>query len=181
MLYFSRTFLTRLFLLLFLYPAAGCHSATEEVLPVFNNYTFNPKVIEKLPVYDSLVYAIIEKLPLFQKNINEKDSYQAFRYMPASKEADVFRKLPLGAGTDIDCYFTKLGKNFIYAFDVFKDSTIKIYIRNTPSETNLVDIEENLSYYSAGRNIRQRKFPVKDTMLNKNWQYWSRFNKQLLF
>ena len=101
--------------------------------------------------------------------------------MPLSNEADVFTKLPPEAATKIDQYFTKLGKDFIDGFDVFKDSTIKIYIRSSPSETSQVDIEENLSYYPNGSNILRREFPVKDTILNKHWQYWIRFNKRGLF
>ena len=181
MLPLCRTFLTRLSLLLFLYPATGCHSDPGKVSPDYHNYKFDPQVIEKLPVYDSIVSAILEKFPLFQKQINEKDSYRAYKYMPLSNQVDVFTKLPQEAATKIEQYFTKLGKDFIYGFDVFKDSTIKIYIRSSPSETSQVDIEDNLSYYPSGINIRRRDFPDKDTILNKHWQYWIRFNKRGLF
>ena len=103
--------------------------------------------------------------------------------LPTTKvqETEVFKRLPPKAGVDIDPYFTKPGKNFIYGFDVFKDSTIKIYIRSSTSDTAQLDIEENLSYYPAGSNMRRREFPVKDTILNKHWQYWARFSKQRLF
>ena len=181
MLYYFRTFLTRLSLLLFLYLTTGCHLDSEKISPDYNNYKFDPLVIEKLPAYDSLVSAILEKFPFFQKHINEKDSYRAYKYMPLSNEDDVFKKLPQGIGTKIDQCFTKLGKDFICGFDVFKDSTIKIYIRNVPSETSQIDIEENLSYYPGGSNIRRREFPIKDTILNKHWQYLIRFNKRGLF
>jgi len=174
-------FLTRLFLLLFLYAAAGCHTDRDEVLLAYNKYKFDPEVIEKLPVYDSLASAIIEKIHLFQKNINENDAYQAFRYMPGSSEVEVFTTLPKEISINIDQYFTTLGKNFIYGFDVFKDSTIKIYVRSRPLDTAAVDIEENISYYPAGNNIRQREYPVRDTILNTHWQYWARINKQRLF
>jgi hypothetical protein len=181
MLHIFYTFLTRSSLLLFLYTAAGCHTDSDNVLPAYNNYKFDPKVIEKLPVYDSLASAILKKVHLFQININENDAYQAFRYMPASTEAEVFKKLPPEAGTDIDQYFTKLGKDFIYGFDVFKDSTIKIYVRSRILEATPIDIEENLSYYPAGSNIRQREYPVKDSILNTHWQYWTRINKKRFF
>jgi hypothetical protein len=167
--------------LFFLYLSTGCQSEPEEVSAVYKSYKFDPKVIEKLPVYDSLASAILEKFPFFQQHINENDSYRAYKYMPGSDQADVFRKLPQEAAPKIDHYFTKLGKDFIYGFDVFKDSTIKIYIRNSPSEESQVDIEENLSYYPVTTKIQRRELPVKDTLLNNHVQYWIRFNKRRLF
>ena len=101
--------------------------------------------------------------------------------MALSDSNDLFKKLPRDGAVKINEYFTQLGKNFIYGFDLFKDGTIKIYIRSSPSKTSQVDIEENLSYYPVGSNISRREFPVKDSILNKHWQYWIRFNKQGLF
>ena len=173
--------MARLAILLFLYLVTGCQLNSEKVSADYASYKFDPKVIEKLPIYDSLVSAILEKFIFFQQNINDNDSYRAYKYMPLSDKTDVFKKLPQEVAPKIDLYFTKLGKEFIYGFDVFKDSTIKIYIRNSPSEKLQVNIEENLSYYPVRSNMRQREFPVKDTILNEHWQYWSRFNKRGFF
>jgi hypothetical protein len=173
--------LARLAIFLFLYLATGCHLDSEKVSADYTSYKFDPKVIEKLPIYDSLVSAILENALFFQQHINENDSYRAYKYMPLSDQTDVFRKLPQEVAPKIDPYFTQLGKDFIYGFDVFKDSTIKIYIRNHPSEELQADIEENLSYYPVRSNIRRRELPVKDTILNEHWQYWTRFNKRGLF
>jgi hypothetical protein len=101
--------------------------------------------------------------------------------LPLSDQDDVFKKLQPEVAPSIEPYFIKLEKDFIYGFDVFKDSTIKIYIRKSPSEKSQVDIEENLSYYPVRSNMRRREFPDKDTILNEHWQYWSRFNKRGLF
>ena len=176
--HFLSPFLARLLILLFLYIATGCHQNSEEVSDDYKSYMFDPKVIEKLPIYDSLTSAILENFSFFQQHINEDDSYRAYKYMPLSDQADVFKKLPEEVAPKINQYFTKLGKDFIYGFDVFKDSTIKIYIRSSPLEKSQVDIEENLSYYPVRSNIRRREFPIKDTILHKHWQYWSRFNKR---
>lgn len=100
--------------------------------------------------------------------------------MPAAYEKGVFNQLPKEAGTTIGHWFTALGKD-IFAFDLFKDSTIKIYIRRLSSDTALLDIEENLSFYPEGKKIRPREYPVKDTVLNPHWQYWIRFNEPGLF
>ena len=179
MQHFFRTLFIRSSMLLFLLAAAGCKTENK-ALTAYRNFKFDTMVIEKLPLYDSLASAILEKAPIIHKYIHDDDSYRAFRYMPASSEAEVFRKLPIELGTDIDRYFTTLGKNFIYAFDVFKDSTIKIYVRSHTLETK-VELEENLSYYPAGKKLRQREYPAKDTVLNTHWQYWARFNNQGLF
>jgi hypothetical protein len=138
--------------------------------------------MEHLPMYDSLVLSIMEKLPVFLQNIDTSDSYQAFRYVPGSGEKGFFYKLPASAGLKIDYYFTKLGKDLIYRFDVFKDSTVKIYIRNTESEKNMVYIVENLSYYPRqGTLMQPRTFPAKDTVLTPHWQYWMRVEEPRLF
>ena len=168
-------------ILLLLYLSIGCHSKSEEISAVYKRYTFDSTVIKKLPLYDSLASAILEKFSFFQQHINENDSYRAYKYMPVSDQSDVFKKLPQEVAPKIDLYFTKLGKDFIYGFDVFKDSTIKMYISNSPSEESQVDIEENLSYYPVRSNIQRRELPVKDTILNEHWQYWTRFNKRGLF
>lgn len=171
----------KLSILLFLYLLTGCHLRTE-VVPGDNiDYKFDTAVIVKLPIYDSLAHAILEKIQFFQQHLNENDSYRAYKYMPGSEQVDVFKKLPQDVAPKIDYFFTKLGKNFIYGFDVFKDSTIKIYIRNNLSAERQIDIEENLSYYPSNSNIQRRELPIKDTLLNDHWQYWTRFKKRGLF
>lgn len=181
MLYQIRQFLTGSFLVLFLFAVAGCSAGEEDVNNELNNYKFDQQVIANLPLYDSLVAAIIENFPSFQKYIRDEDSYRSFRYMPFSTDdPDVFIKLPPAAAPKIDPYYTRLGKDFIHGFDIFKDSSIKIYVRTRFSTKSEVDIRENLSYYPAG-NFWNREFPEKDTMLNKNWQYWVRFDKRGLF
>lgn len=153
----------------------------KEVSAKYKSYKFDSAVIEKLPIYDSLAYAILEKLSFFQQHINEKDSYRGYRYLPGSDREDVSRKLPEDVAIGIEPYFTQLGKNFIYGFDVFKDSTIKIYIRNSQSQGSPIEMEENLSYYPVKSRIRRREYPVRDTILNEHWQYWVRFSEWSLF
>jgi hypothetical protein len=137
-------------------------------------------VIDKLPLYDSLVSSIIANFPSFERFIKEEDSYhRSFRYIPATEDPDVFIKLPPAAEPKVTPHYSRLGKD-IYGFDIFKDSSVKIYVRRRFSPASEVDIVEILSYYSKG-NIRNRVFPEKDTILNKNWQYWARFDKRGLF
>lgn len=175
---FCKSFL-KASLLLFLFTAAACKTENK-ALTSYKKHTFDTAVINKLPLYDSLASAILQKIPLIHKYIHEDNAYHAFRYMPTSGEAEVFKKIPPELGTDIDHYFNKIGKDFIYAFDIFKDSTIKIYVRRRTLETK-VDMEENLSYFPPGKSARQREYPAKDTILNTHWQYWARFDNPGFF
>ena len=166
-------------LLLSLFFAAACKTENK-ALTAYKNHSFDTMVINKLPLYDSLASAILEKIPLIHKYIHEDNAYHAFRYMPASGEAEVFKKIPPELGTDIDHYINKLGKDFIYAFDVFKDCSIKIFVRRQTLETK-VDLQENLSYYPVGKSTQQMEYPEKDTILHMQWQYWARFDNPGLF
>ncbi|MEO6253127.1 MAG: hypothetical protein ABIO79_07480 [Ferruginibacter sp.] len=180
MLYPIRIFLSALYLLLLVFALSGCDTGAQEVRAEFINHKFDQQVIDKLPLYDSLVAAIIKNFPSFKKYIRDEDSYRSFRYMPASEDNDVFIKLPPAAAPNIDPVYARLGKDFIYGFEIFKDSSVKINVRNRFSSKLKVDTWENLSYYPTG-NFRKRKFPEKDTVLDKNWQYWVRFDKRGVF
>jgi hypothetical protein len=173
--------LSRSSLLVFLFAAASCHTKSDDIIPAFNNFKFDAQVIEKLPLYDSLASAIEGKIHSFHTHIDDNASYHAFRYMPDSKDAEVFKTLPPDIGINVDQYFTKISKDLIIAFDVFKDSSIKIYIRRSRLEKTEVDITENLSYNPVANKLRRRDYPIKDTILNPHWLYWVRFDKDGLF
>ncbi|MES2848475.1 MAG: hypothetical protein V4685_05435 [Bacteroidota bacterium] len=173
--------MTRISVILYFLLATSCGSQSTQPPPDYKKYTFDQHVIDKLPVYDSLIKTILENFTSFQKLISEKDSYRAYRYRPLSNESDVSKNLPQEGAAKINQYFEELGKNFIYGFDIFKDSTVKIYIRSSYSGTLQLDIRENLSYYPPRINIKRRELPIKDTILNKSWQYWISFDERPLF
>ena len=173
--------MVRLFFILCLLLTFSCGTRSKEINFDLSSYQYDQQVIEHLPVYDSLVVTIFKNYTSFQQLIKEDDSYRAYRYMPYSDSIDLLKIVPKLGATKINEYFTELGKNFIYGFDLFKDSTIKIYIRKVLSEKDQVFVSENLSYYPTGTNIRRREFPIKDTLLSKNWLYWIRFDKPDLF
>jgi hypothetical protein len=171
----------KLALVLFLYLSIGCNEDSTYVDADYKSYQFDLKVIERLPMYDSVAFAILENIPVFHQYITEDDSYRAYKYMPSSEQPEVFKKLPVEVAPKIDRYLTMLGKDFIYGFDVFKDSTIKIYVRSQTSVETQITIEENLSYFHSTKNIKKREKPIKDTILNEHWQYWTRIQKRSLF
>jgi len=160
----------------------SCHSLeSPEVSDVYEKYKFDITVIQKLPVYDSLASAILEKYTFFRQNIKDDDAYKSYKYMPGSDASDVHKQLPADIAPAIDRWFATLGNDFVAGFTVYTDSSIKISIRNRLSKTALVDVEENLSYYPKTGSFQHREYPVKDTILNEHWQYWARFNKRGLF
>ena len=173
--------MARLLIILCLLLTLSCGPGAKEISFDLSSYQYDKQVIEQLPTYDSLVVTIIENYSSLQNLIKEDESYRAYRYMPYSDSIDLLKIVPKLGATKINEYFTELGKNFIYGFDLFKDSTIKIYIRKVLSEKDQVLVSENLSYYPSGTNIRRREFPIKDTLLSKNWLYWIRFDKPDLF
>ena len=85
--------MTRIFIILYLFVAASCNSDSEKTT-IYNNYQFDKQVIQNLPVYDSLVHAVLENYPILQLHINEEESYRAYRYMAISDSNDLFKKLP---------------------------------------------------------------------------------------
>jgi hypothetical protein len=166
-----------LFTMILLLLLTGCQTDSHEVADISAKYKFDQRVIEKLPLYDSLATAILEQLSFFQQQIDQKGSYHAYKYIPGSEHEDAFRVLPKEIAPKIEKQYNKIGKDFIYGFDVFKDSTIKIRIRYGLSENLPVDIEENLSYFPTSIHIQHRELPNRDTILNAHWLYWVRFNK----
>jgi hypothetical protein len=82
----------------------------------------------------------------------------------------------------IKAYITQLGPNFFYGFDLYKDSTMKFYVRDTLLKSYHLEMYERLSFFPAGTDsIKKRDFPSRDTILNRNWQYWIRFDEGGLF
>ncbi|HEX2684586.1 MAG TPA: hypothetical protein VHL77_11665 [Ferruginibacter sp.] len=157
----------------------GCDSGEDDVKAEMNAFSFDQQVINKLPLYDSMVSAIIRNFPSFSKYIRDKDSYHSFRYIPGSEELEVFFKLPPAAAPAIDPIYNSIGKDHIYGFEIFRDSSVKVFVR-TRLTGSKVDITEFMSYFSGG-NFRKREFPEKDTILDKHWQYWARFDKRGAF
>jgi hypothetical protein len=160
----------------------SCHNIdTNEVSGIYKTYHFDSTVITRLPLYDSLASAILEKYAYFKQFIKETDAYRSFKYVPNSSASDEHKSLPAEISPKIDRYFTELGAHYILGFTVYIDSSLKIHVRNRPSQTDPFNIEENLSYFPQDIKIQHRQYPVKDTLLNKRWQYWVRFNRQTLF
>lgn len=163
----------RISAIIFLLFITGCRP--KDFTPVYHEYKFDKAVIDKLSVYDSLINVLLEYYPSIQQHTKDEPSY---RFIPSSFSFDLYEKLPKEGAKKVEHYFFLLGNHFIYGFEIFKDSTIKIYVRDSPVKNYHLNIRERLSFYPDTGKIRERKFPEKDTLLNKNWQYWVLFDQE---
>ena len=168
--------MSRISVILLLFLVAGCNSnQTPAELP---DHPYDEQVITKLPVYDSLVNELLAYFPLIQKP-NENETYTM--YSLSSDSNALYGRLPAVGAAKVRQYFTQLGKGFIFGFQLYRDSSIKIFIRDSYSGTYNLTISERLSFYPEGGNIKRRELPIKDTILNRNWQYWISFDERGLF
>ena len=148
----------------------ACRDDEKELRDTYQQYPFDSTVIAKLPLYDSLVISINQHADFFQKYINKDNKHSYFSYRPFMFNG-VTDSLPDELIDVIKHYYEQLGEGYFDGFDVFKDSSIKFYIRREPLGNN-VEAIENLSYNPDTAQFQKRKFPAKDTLLNDHWQYW---------
>ena len=168
--------MAKIFVILLLFLVAGCHSnETPAELP---DHPYDEQVIAKLPVYDSLVNELLAYCPLIQKP-NENETYSMYKL--SSDSNILYGRLPPEGAVKVRQYFTQLGQGFIFGFQLYKDSSIKIFIRDSYSGQYNLTISERLSFYPKGGNMRRRESPMKDSILNRNWQYWISFDERGLF
>ena len=110
--------------IIFLFILASC--GHKNLRTTFNNYHFDQQVINRLPEYDSLASILIQHYPTVAQFNYDKNAY---RYIPSEDGNDLYKVFPSEAGDKIKQHLAKLGTDFIYGFDCFKDTTIRIMIR----------------------------------------------------
>lgn len=169
---FLSLLITRILFWVFLSGLAGCSS--RDITPLYQAHAFDPGVMQRIPGYDSLVTVIRQYWPSIQQYIAENNS---FKYLATPESRDLYEELPKQGADSVRACFARLGEDYIYGFEVFRDSTIKVLVRDTYSKPFHTQIMERLSYFPPGANIPPREFPIKDTLLNSNWQYWILFDE----
>ena len=152
---------------------AGCDP--DKVNYDSSGHRFDNQVIGKLPVYDSLTRLLTGYFPLFQKELNGENSYRFTR----KSDSSMLRKTLSEEGTDsVMSYFNLLGENYIYGFQIYRDTSLKIIVKDTYLKEHSLYVTEQLSFYPSGGKMRKREAPNKDTVLNRHWQYWISFEEQ---
>src|SRR3954447_4312191 len=90
----------RITITIFLCFAAGCRP--KDFTSVFHSYKFDRQVINKLPVYDSLINVLLKYYPSIQQHIKNQSSYT---FIPSSFSFDLYEKLPAEGAKKVEQYF----------------------------------------------------------------------------
>jgi len=91
----------------------------------------------------------------------------------------LYKILPQEPGTKVKQWFKQLGDSLIFGFTLYKDSSVKIFVRDTYLDAYKLNVRERLSFNPKGATIKNREFKTRDTLLNKNWEYWIWFDDQV--
>ena len=145
----------------------------------FSKYQYDQQVIDRLPAYDSLASVILQGHTAFIPS--GRDSHYVFRYRPFTISKADYQKLPQNEIKRVDEYIGKVGRGYIYGFDLFRDSSIRFYVRDSFVHEARFWAQERLSYFNDTSKIPDREPPTKDTVLQIRWQYWIRFDEPELF
>jgi hypothetical protein len=167
--------MTRIFALLLLCFVVGC--GTKDHPYDYQHYGFDKQVIGKLPLYDSLVSLLIKNYPL----IYQHTKGPFYRFIPSEDGTRLYKELPQEDAVKVKDYFTQIGDSLITGFDFYRDSTIKIFVRDIYVQSDHLNIEERLSFYPNEAGIKRKEYPIKDTIINTHWQYWISFDKEAFF
>ena len=167
--------MTRPYILLLLL-VGGCHSKDKAY--DYKSYPFDKEVIARLPLYDSLSEVLLANFAALQEEMREHSSFDYGRSKGVSL---VNPKLPAEAAEKINRFMEQLGDKFLSEFSVYKDSTIKFSVRDSNIEGYDITVRERLSYFPKGGTMQRREPPDKDTVLNRKWQYWIRFDERDVF
>ena len=166
---------SRISVILFLCLTAGCRSKFSTY--DYKNHKFDNQVIARLPIYDSLGKAIVKHYSAIYKPTKGEPSYVYIDYQDGD---EIYKDLPQDEAAKIRTYITQLGPNFFYGFDLYKDSTMKIYVRDSFLKPYSLNISERLSFFPKGTDkVRKRDYESRDTILNRNWQYWIAFDEDV--
>lgn len=140
-------------------------------------YRFDAQVINKLPLYDSLCHEILKN----HKALMSRPEGPYYQYIRKSDSLALYDVFPKQDGDKVLNYFSQLGDDFIYGFDVYKDSSIKIHVRTTYLKENNLELREKLSFVPTGATNTKRDGDYRDTVVSEHWLYWVMFEKPRLF
>src|SRR6059058_2061421 len=107
-----KKYLPRNIVMPYIFFAAAC--GHKDLHTTINNYPYDKQVINKLPIYDSLVALLVQHYPTVVQFNYDKNAY---RYVPSKDGNDLYKVFPSGAADKINQQLADLGADFIYGFD----------------------------------------------------------------
>jgi len=145
----------------------------------YKHHPFDQNVIAKLPIYDSLARSIVKHYAAIYKPTKGEPSYVYIDYQDGD---EIYKDLQPDEAARIKSLISQLGRDFFFGFDLYKDTTMKIYVKDSYIKESRMEMWERLSFFPEGSDsLKKRDFPSRDTMLNRNWHYWIRFDNEGLF
>jgi hypothetical protein len=148
----------------------------------FEKHEFDKTVINNLPQYDTLRQIVLNNYHSFFLN----DTINNFTYF-----YNFDTSTQIGEHSNIDLpkiifpqtvrLFERIGKANISGFNIYKDSSFQLFIRNTHFTKYFLDIREILYWYPEATRLRKEEFPMKDTLLTDKWQYIIWYDKRAEF
>jgi hypothetical protein len=167
--------------LLFLSTILGCKNS-KDYKNDFEKHKFDATVINNLPLYDKLRQIVLNSFDSFYLSNTKNDFTYIYNF-------DTSTEISGRSNSDVPetiypktiQLFKRIGKENIFGFTIYKDSTFEILIRNTHLTQYFLDVRERIYWYPNTNKIGKTKFPVKDTLLTDKWQYQIWFDKRAEF
>jgi hypothetical protein len=148
----------------------------------FQNHKFDVSVIEALPLYDTLRQIIVSNYDSFQlTNANYCFNYNYTFDSADRKRGHSTSDMPKILYPKVLELFKTIGRDRIFGFSVCKDTTVEMFIINRHLTKYVLDVRERLKWYPSSSSIKNKSFPIKDTVLSDRWQYSVWYDKRSEF
>lgn len=148
----------------------------------FDNHTFDRAVITHISLYDTLRQTILKNYSEFPWHNTQGNLVYIYNFDTSYNQIGINSfDIPIKIRSEIILLFNKLGQENIMGFTIAKDSSFKIFVRNTFLDTYDLDVRESLIWYPQITKIEKLEFPFKDTLLSEKWQYEIWYDKRSEF
>lgn len=168
----------KLAFLLFTFFLFSCRNS-KDFKSDFEAHNFDDKVIQNLPQYDTLRQIIFKRFDSFRLSNSKTYFTYIYNFDTATHISGYSNTaIPKAIYSQTIQLFERIGRDNLFGFTIYKDSTVEFLIRNTHLKKYYLDFRERLYWYPKTINISTTKFPIKDTILNERWQYMIWYDKR---
>jgi hypothetical protein len=168
----------------------ACGNDNREIQQSFENHPFDTSVISHAKSYDSMKQIILSNLPELFKSVipktevskyGPKSHYTNTFYYPSSHKiagAKYIDELSPSLYQSLKKQFDLIGPKNITGFEIWSDSTLICYIRNTHIQKLYLDVRERLTWQNTDNQVFSKEAFIKDTLLQNNWTYHIWYDKR---